>query len=218
MMKHILTAGAMTVGVVAIMSAQGPAAQPATRTNVSNPGAKTLASAQIFDGKTPVSQIPKAQGKWTTPWGDPDLQGIWNNGSGTPLQRAEQYGTREFMTPEEAAAAKKAVANRAEGESEEQRATGLGAGPTFWYDIHDPDTRTSMIYDPPNGRTPPQAPEYTAQQQTRAALFKEPKYDKSIWERQGAWVRCISRGQPARSLFRAARIELRALPWESDAS
>jgi len=196
MMKHILTAGAITVGVVAIISAQAPA-QPAAGSNRSNPGAKPLPSAQIFDGKTPVKEIPKAQGKWRTPWGDPDLQGIWNNGTATPLQRAEQYGNREYMTAEEVAAAKKAAETRAEGESEEQRAQGLGAGPTFWYDVHEPDTRTSLIYDPPNGRTPPQVAEYTAQQQTRAALFKEPKYDKSIWERQGAWVRCISRGQPA---------------------
>jgi hypothetical protein len=196
MMKHILTAGAITVGVVAIISAQAPA-QPATGSRRSNPGAKPLPSAQIFDGKTPVKEIPKARGKWRTPWGDPDLQWIWNNGTATPLQRPEQFGTREYMTPEEVAAAKVAAATRAEGESEEQRAQGLGAGPTFWYDVHEPDTRTSLIYDPPNGRTPPPAPEWAAQQQERARLFKEPRYDKSIWERQGAWVRCISRGQPA---------------------
>jgi len=32
-----------------------------------------------------------------TPWGDPDLQGIWSGDSafGIPMQRPESFGTRE---------------------------------------------------------------------------------------------------------------------------
>src|SRR5215468_11583558 len=36
-----------------------------------------------------------------TPWGEPDLQGIWTTEYDTPLQRPAKYGTREFFTPEE---------------------------------------------------------------------------------------------------------------------
>ena len=39
-----------------------------------------------------------------TPWGDPDLQGIWNNATITPLQRPESLGDQAFLTAEEIAA------------------------------------------------------------------------------------------------------------------
>src|SRR5688572_21143999 len=40
-----------------------------------------------------------------TSWGEPDLQGIWNNPYVIPLERPEEFGTREFLTKEEIAAA-----------------------------------------------------------------------------------------------------------------
>lgn len=39
-----------------------------------------------------------------TLWGDPDLQGIWDGKTQTPLERPERYGGREFLTDEEVAA------------------------------------------------------------------------------------------------------------------
>ena len=36
-----------------------------------------------------------------TEWGQPDLQGVWNFNSSTPMQRPERFGTREFLTPED---------------------------------------------------------------------------------------------------------------------
>ncbi len=33
-----------------------------------------------------------------TPWGEPDLQGIWTVETDTPLQRSPKYGTREHFT------------------------------------------------------------------------------------------------------------------------
>src|SRR5262245_50553710 len=48
-----------------------------------------------------------AQGKaWThprTPWGDPDLQGIWRNLANTNLERPEELKDRAFFTDEEVA-------------------------------------------------------------------------------------------------------------------
>ena len=38
-----------------------------------------------------------------TPWGDPDLQGVWNNGTIAPLQRPDELADKEFLTEEEAA-------------------------------------------------------------------------------------------------------------------
>ena len=39
-------------------------------------------------------QVPR------TEWGLPDLQGVWNFNSSTPMQRPERFGTQEFLTPE----------------------------------------------------------------------------------------------------------------------
>ena len=36
-----------------------------------------------------------------TEWGQPDLQGVWNFNSETPMQRPEEFGDREFLTSEE---------------------------------------------------------------------------------------------------------------------
>ena len=38
-----------------------------------------------------------------TPWGAPDLQGVWDFRTITPLQRPEDLGDKEFLTDEEAA-------------------------------------------------------------------------------------------------------------------
>src|SRR5512145_2489453 len=53
-----------------------------------------------------TGQAPAPASSWkapVTPWGDPDLQGIWDTRTFTPLERPEVFGTREFMTEEEAA-------------------------------------------------------------------------------------------------------------------
>src|SRR5688572_21731961 len=42
-----------------------------------------------------------------TPWGEPDLQGIWSNRFVTPLERPREFGTREFLTEDEIAAAER---------------------------------------------------------------------------------------------------------------
>src|SRR5882762_11729006 len=38
-----------------------------------------------------------------TPWGEPDLQGIWTDEADTPLQRSPRYANQEFFTPEQRA-------------------------------------------------------------------------------------------------------------------
>ena len=52
-----------------------------------------------------------------TPWGDPDFQGSWENRTPTPLERAEEFGTREFLTEEEIAErARRGVSRLPDGE------------------------------------------------------------------------------------------------------
>jgi hypothetical protein len=50
------------------------------------------------------STTAKPGTKWTpprTPWGDPDIQGTWNNGTITPLERARGAGEKELLTKAE---------------------------------------------------------------------------------------------------------------------
>ena len=51
-----------------------------------------------------ASAIPAAaQTVPRTLWGDPDLGGIWDYRTITPMQRPERYGDRAYLTEEEAA-------------------------------------------------------------------------------------------------------------------
>ena len=102
-----------------------------------------------------------------TGWGDPDLQGVWNNATLTPFQRPVELGTQEFLTEEEAAAiAQGNVDRNAELWDAPARRTeaggNVGAYNNFWMERGRsvvPTLRTSVITDPPNGRLPAVTPE-----------------------------------------------------------
>jgi hypothetical protein len=97
-----------------------------------------------------------------TPWGDPDLQGIWSNPFVTPLERPKEFGTRQFLTPEEIAAAERRLLELSKGPGRDSReGTGTEKDVARAYNEHwfgDPSlkrgTRTSLIVDPPDGRIP----------------------------------------------------------------
>lgn len=103
-----------------------------------------------------------------TGWGQPDLQGVWNFNSSTPLQRPERFGTQEFLTPAEVEqdrirqAERRAAADAAEAElvvnPEAPPAGGDSPGGynNFWYETASigENVRTSLIVYPPNGRLP----------------------------------------------------------------
>ncbi len=105
-----------------------------------------------------------------TPWGDPDLQGIWSNPVVTPLQRSERYGMREFLTDEEIAAEEQEIRDYAAQPGRDSReGTGTERDVARAYQDHwfgDPSLtrgrRASMIVDPPNGRIPPLTPQAQA--------------------------------------------------------
>src|SRR5690348_17024001 len=119
-----------------------------------------------------VAQKPSDAAKqWRTPWGDPDLQGSWSNATTTPLQRPAKYAGREFLTEQERAAQDKATAV-----ATDKRATPgtpedvNGAYNGFWWERGWSDGRTSLIYDPPDGRIPPLTPEGQRRQAEQARL------------------------------------------------
>jgi hypothetical protein len=102
-----------------------------------------------------------------TPWGDPDLQGIWSNPYVTPLQRPKEFGNREFLTKEEIADAERKLVEQAKAPGRDSReGAGTEKDVARAYNNHwfgDPSfnrgTRTSLIIDPPDGRIPPLTPE-----------------------------------------------------------
>jgi hypothetical protein len=107
-----------------------------------------------------------------TPWGEPDLQGIWTDESDTPLQRPAKYAAQEFFTAaqraelDEARAAVLGRDRRAEHGSENDVASGYNSA--FW-SFKRIGARTSLIADPPNGRMPALTP----QAQNMAAAERE---------------------------------------------
>src|SRR5215471_15589587 len=113
-----------------------------------------------------------------TPWGDPDLQGVWNDATSTPLQRPTGVGARDVLSDEEAAEFQAQLANDL---SRDRRDGGADADVNRAYNEHwmdsrrlkiTADHRTSLIVDPPDGRIPPLVklpPEREKARQARAA-------------------------------------------------
>ncbi len=104
-----------------------------------------------------------------TPWGDPDIGGVWNSSTVTPLQRPAAQADKEFLTEEEAATIERLVVDgnaRANAPStvrtEPLPAGGnVGAYNSFWLDRGTTvvrTRRTSLVVDPPNGRLPDLTP------------------------------------------------------------
>ena len=104
--------------------------------------------------QAPASAASSAK-PWTVkrlPCGDPDLEGVWNYGTATPLERPAQWAGKEVLTEAEAAAYEKQNTERRSG-------TNVTAGPDWWepQNFILKNRRTSLIVDPPDGRLPPPA-------------------------------------------------------------
>jgi hypothetical protein len=122
----------------------------------------------------PAERTPEAGAAPRTPWGTPDLQGIWNDTYDTPLQRPALYANKEFFTDAERAELDKqrgAIVSqdvRRYGKGSEQDVGGAYATNIFL--SHKPTgARTSLIIDPPDGRIPP----LTAEAQKRRQALRE---------------------------------------------
>lgn len=110
-----------------------------------------------------------ADGAWTaprTPWGAPDLSGIWNSKSLTPLERPAKFADRELLTDEEIAALE--TGNAQEKGRDVRAKTGTEADVEGAYNQIFSTTldakwgrnkRTSLVVDPPDGKMPAMTPE-----------------------------------------------------------
>lgn len=110
-----------------------------------------------------------------TPWGDPDLQGIWNDATSTPLQRPGALAEKDVLGDEEAAEfqarnAYELTRDRRDGGNEVDVNRAYNE---HWMDARrlkiTADHRTSLIVDPADGRIPPLVPLSPERQRARAA-------------------------------------------------
>jgi hypothetical protein len=97
-----------------------------------------------------------------TPWGEPDLQGLFTTDDelGVPFERPEQFGERAVLTDQEYAERQAQASRQAATDAEEflvPRTGGRGDGtgpPAHWLERGRPSRRTSVVIDPPDGRIP----------------------------------------------------------------
>ena len=157
-------------------------------------------------GLLSMSILPAAaQSVARTPWGQPDLQGIWDFRTITPLERPRDLADKEFLTAEEAAnLEQEVIARNAELAVREARRTeatesvdrGEEGAPgfynNFWLDRGTSTVgtrRTSLVVDPPDGRIP----ELTEAGQQRATARREylSEHPSDSWVDRTAYDRCI---------------------------
>jgi hypothetical protein len=156
---------------------------------------------------------------WTaprTPWGHPDLQGIWTNEeTGTPLERPAKFGTRELLTDAEVTE----LEQQALARYEKARAEADPAGPRSRADIERTKgtveagiygaeynnvwmeqptkpgklrwRRTSLVVDPPEGRIPPYTPELIKRLEAREEARKH-RGEADSWEDRNLNERCMT--------------------------
>ncbi len=131
--------------------------------SLASPGA-----AQSGVGVRKAGAAPAARAPARTPWGDPDLQGIWSNASIVPLERPKDLEGKAVFTPEEMAAYEARIFQRSSREG--PQTTGqVGTYNNFWWDADSkraPNFHTSLIIEPADGKVPPLTPE--AQQRADA--------------------------------------------------
>ena len=133
--------------------------------------------------------------KWSvprTPDGHPDFRGSWTNSTYTPLERPPELAAKEFFTEAEAEEHEKLRRFREANQSK----TDIHYDDALWqtekYSKVISNRRTSMIFDPPDGRIPPlnaegqkRLPEIQAAAKRREAAARAE--DRTLAERCIAW-------------------------------
>jgi len=137
-----------------------------------------------------------------TPWGHPDLQGVWTTDAeiGIPVERPVQFGEKALLTDQDIEEKLKAQSgrNRRPATANESVSPDLEQ----WYGkTGNASRRTSLVVDPLNGRIP----EYTAEAKQRVVpkgtalgfvggSFTDGPFDGP--EDLNLFDRCITRGLP----------------------
>jgi hypothetical protein len=176
--------GFVSLGIFAIVAAALPGA----------------ARAQTSRTKTAATNAPLR-----TPWGAPDLQGIWDRHTITPLQRPAGKESQDAFSDEEVASLE-ASAERNNVDRNRKIGTDLDVGRAyneFWWDRSTKTTgnRIALIVDPPDGRIPaltPAGAERAKQEGNTPASRSLGSGGRgaAYWGDRSLWERCLTQGSP----------------------
>lgn len=171
----------IAVAALAAVSVAGQATQESTRTKPTGVATK--------------SAVPR------TPWGQPDLQGLWDFRTVTPLERPIELAGKQTLTEQEAAEFEQRIAVSRNADTNRGKAVRRivnGTAETedvalayndFWWDRGTKvisTRRTSLIVDPADGRIPPLTPQAKQRLSAEDAVRERPAEgpeDRSVAER-----------------------------------
>jgi len=131
-----------------------------------------------------------------TPWGDPDLEGVWtsDNNFSVPLERPAEVADKVFLDGKDL---EDALAARAKTIAAVAHGGVVGAGPSHWYEnLTARSRRSSLIIDPPNGRLPALRAE-ARQRAAAAEAARRGRGPADSWVDRSLWDRCITVGLPS---------------------
>ena len=167
-------------------------------------GALAFALAVAALGSSVAGQAPKdSAGKGTVPRvanGKPDLQGVWDFRTLTPLQRPTDLAGKEVLTDAEAVEYERKNALNQDNRESKPTTVQNGAASTtdvdrayndFWWDFGKKvvgTKRTSLIVDPPDGRMPALTPEAQERAKLKFASYQRAAVGP---EDRGVGERCI---------------------------
>lgn len=203
MRRRILT----SLGIVPMLMAAGLLAAVGAMAQDRAAGRSAAAKEVPASTATDAAKTGGTAKNWTPPRtadGEPDLQGVWDYRTITPMERPKDLGTKAFFTEAEAAEYEKKENQRQNRDLIDPEQGGLFYPPggvvpynEFWYDRGNRvagTKRTSLIIDPPDGRLPAWTPEGQKEANLRAAAQRNdqmghPKADS--WEDRPLQERCI---------------------------
>ena len=175
MFMRVLSSSA-AAAIVALM-----ASLPVVAQSASTPAPSLVITA--YNAGSPTPYAPPR-----TPWGDPDLQGVWSSDdtSGIPMQRPANLGNELYQSDEQWAARQK--------QTQQGIQNALSAIGTFRGDYARRSFRqTSLIVDPPDGRTPAFTPAAEKRRAPRdRGTFGDGPFNSP--EDFTMYDRCITRG------------------------
>ncbi len=148
--------------------------------------------------QTPAPKVPAgAYAPALTPWGDPDIAGIYTNNDESliPFERPTKFEGRRIQDITEAEL-EQLRDDRSDERNEADRNRAEFRSPIHWFENHFPNnSRPWLVTDPPDGHVPAMTAEGRQRAAARAAALKgrgpaDSPADRSLWDR------CITRGIP----------------------